>query len=41
VVGSFFQITAGPSTTSVTIRWGLPASGTATCSVDWVAIETL
>ncbi len=40
VVGSFFQITA-ISTTSVTIRWGLPASGTATCSVDWVAVETL
>lgn len=36
-VGSFFQITA-LSATSVNIRWGLPASGTATCSVDWVAI---
>lgn len=37
-VGSFFQITV-LSTTSVNIRWGLPASGTATCTVDWIAIQ--
>ena len=38
-VGSFFQITA-LSATAVTIRWGLPASGTSSCSVDWVAVLT-
>lgn len=38
-VGSFFQITA-LSSTSVTIRWGLPVSGTSSCSVDWVAVLT-
>lgn len=36
-VGSFFQITS-LSNTSVTIRWGIPVSGSASCSVDWVAV---
>lgn len=39
-VGSFFQITA-LSSTSVTIRWGIGASTTTSCSVDWLAVETL
>lgn len=39
-VGSFFQITA-LSATSVTIRWGIGASTTTSCSVDWVAVQTL
>jgi hypothetical protein len=38
-VGSFFQITA-LSATSVTIRWGIAASTTTSCSVDWVAVQT-